>query len=371
MDAASHGSAEAGESSNTTTSSSIAGTSAAGPSSHNHDDDPPCHCWSNFLAEDKRVTEVTLNFALPPVRAELGRGIKALEKIISLAEHSADQDEGTANLLSPEARETFSSHRDTVVNSFETATEIVTTTPGYVCRKGSAEHERRYSQRHKALTDVEDELTRNIEDAEPLFKARDELLLAERRMRRRKYAQAAFRTMSIVTIPFFPLLSALFTAADMFGLSVVIAIQKAVFPDAGNELGETLERVVTLEKDLQRKVAEVKRLKDKLETRKAKLEERQQHPIATQLAGILRKIYLARHAAEGALFLQSNKRAREHLTVPIRDVVSNLRGMGDALESPEMITGPIASLSDDQCAVIDRALAILRTSPIVPATIDV
>ncbi len=77
----------------------------------------------------------------------------------------------------------------------ETASIIITTTPGYVCEQDSVEHERCYSERYKELSDVEDIFTRSIKDAEPLLKARDELLIEERRQRRRKYIQSAFRAM--------------------------------------------------------------------------------------------------------------------------------------------------------------------------------
>ena len=172
---------------------------------------------------------------------------------------------------------------------------------------------------------------------------------------------------SIVTVPYLPFLSAVFTAADLFGVSVSIAIQRVVFPN-DDHLDETLQRVITLEQDIQRKVAEVKRLRENLEEVRAKLEEEQRHPIATQLAEILDKVFLARHAAMGALSPPCDKCACSHVTTPIGKVVASLRVMADALEAPTMIGGPLASLSETGCAAIDRALVMLRTSPPAPAS---
>ncbi len=81
------------------------------------------------------------------------------------------------------------------IQGFGAAIVVIRTTPGYVCKQGSAEHDRRYSARHKALTKIEDDIARSLKDAEPLFKAREELLLAERRHRRRKYIQTAVRAL--------------------------------------------------------------------------------------------------------------------------------------------------------------------------------
>ena len=72
---------------------------------------------------------------------------------------------------------------------------MITTIPGYVCKNGSAEHERRYTERHKALSAIEDDLTHSMNEAEPLFKARNELMRAEYRYRRRIYIQTAFRAL--------------------------------------------------------------------------------------------------------------------------------------------------------------------------------
>ncbi len=155
----------------------------------------------------------------------------------------------------------------------------------------------------------------------------------------------------------------MFTAADLFGISVVIAIQRAVFPDADDQLGETLDRVVSLVRDLERKVGEVKRLKENLEAVKLNLEEERMHPIATQLAHILDMVYRAQLAVEDVLFPSCDKCTCSHPVVPIREVVSSLQVMAEALQCQERVDGPLASLCDEQCADVDRVFSVLRTLP--------
>ena len=69
----------------------------------------------------------------------------------------------------------------------------ITVTPGYVCKSDSKKHQARFAEHYKVLCDVEDELQKSIDDAKALFSARDELIKAEERMRRRKYLQNALR----------------------------------------------------------------------------------------------------------------------------------------------------------------------------------
>ncbi|RDX42423.1 hypothetical protein OH76DRAFT_1411191 [Lentinus brumalis] len=341
----------------------VVATSAATSVSRIHD--LPCHCWKTRIPKDKRIAQapVALSLILPQVRAELERAIQAFNSLVTLVEKQADEIQDPAASLPSDIRDTFCLRRETIAAGFDAAIVVIRTTPGYVCKQGSAEHDRRYSARHKALTNIEDDIARSLKDAEPLFKAREELLLAERRHRRRKDIQTAVRALSIVTIPYSPTVSALFTAADLFGISVVIAIQRAVFPDADDQLGETLDRVVSLVRDLERKVGEVKRLKENLEAVKTKLQAERMHPIATQLADILDMVYRAQLAVEDVLFPSCDKCTCSHPVVPIREVVSSLQVMAEALECQEMVDGPLASLCDEQCAVVDRVFSVLRTLP--------
>ncbi|TFK85138.1 hypothetical protein K466DRAFT_200069 [Polyporus arcularius HHB13444] len=163
------------------TSTIAASTSADPPQNHGY---PPCNCWHNPKDKCDGRAPIPLNLVLPPVRTELARAIRALNSIITLVEERvATGPEDTTRLPPPDILDAFSSQREVVVNCLETASIIITTTPGYVCEQDSMEHERCYSERYKELSDVEDIFTRSIKDAEPLLKARDELLIEERRQR--------------------------------------------------------------------------------------------------------------------------------------------------------------------------------------------
>ena len=69
----------------------------------------------------------------------------------------------------------------------------ITVTPGYVCKSDSKKHQARFAEHYKVLCDVEDELQKSIDDAKALFVARDELIKAEEKMRRRKLLQNVVR----------------------------------------------------------------------------------------------------------------------------------------------------------------------------------
>ena len=73
------------------------------------------------------------------------------------------------------------------------AVQIVLT-PGFVCRKGFADHEEQYVQRENKLIDIATDIHLGVQEAEPLFTARDSLREAERRLRQRELLQIALRT---------------------------------------------------------------------------------------------------------------------------------------------------------------------------------
>ena len=87
-------------------------------------------------------------------------------------------------------------------------------TPGYVCRSASKNHQARFVAQHKILCEVEDELQKSIDDAKSLFAARDELIKAEEKMRRRKLLQntvrAAVGTLPCLNIVRVPTLTSIF-----------------------------------------------------------------------------------------------------------------------------------------------------------------
>ncbi|RPD76227.1 hypothetical protein L226DRAFT_521907 [Lentinus tigrinus ALCF2SS1-7] len=333
------------------------------PQKHN---DPPCDCWRNRVPEDKRYSHrpIALRLVLPPVRAEVKSAIEAFNSIIELIQKRAIEFGDATRILPPDIRGPFVSYRDTVANSFEIAIETLTSAPGFVCKQGSVEHERLYLEQRKLFTDMGEACLNWIKESERLFQAQEAIVLAYRHHRRKVYLQAVVRAMSIISIPYSPLLSAIFTAAEVFGISVHIAMRERVSEESS--VRDALEQITNLEetkREASETLAQLRHLKEHLETVRSMLDEMQQQPLAAQLAAIYEKLYFAKKAVVGAL---SAHRDNSDAVVPFRDIVLSFQDMVEALEAPAMFDGRLASLSEDQCAAIDRALAILRSSE--PAT---
>ncbi|RPD64025.1 hypothetical protein L227DRAFT_607744 [Lentinus tigrinus ALCF2SS1-6] len=320
----------------------------------------------NRVPEDKRYSHrpIALRLVLPPVRAEVKSAIEAFNSIIELIQKRAIEFGDATRILPPDIRGPFVSYRDTVANSFEIAIETLTSAPGFVCKQGSVEHERLYLEQRKLFTDMGEACLNWIKESERLFQAQEAIVLAYRHHRRKVYLQAVVRAMSIISIPYSPLLSAIFTAAEVFGISVHIAMRERVSEESS--VRDALEQITNLEetkREASETLAQLRHLKEHLETVRSMLDEMQQQPLAAQLAAIYEKLYFAKKAVVGAL---SAHRDNSDAVVPFRDIVLSFQDMVEALEAPAMFDGRLASLSEDQCAAIDRALAILRSSE--PAT---
>lgn len=169
-------------------------------------------------------------------------------------------------------------------------------------------------------------------------------------------------TQTIVIIPFSPFVSAVVMAFDFFVLSTRRAIQEVHLPDALVELRETAGRVDEVEETLQRKLKEVQGLRAGLEALKATIEADQERPDAARLADTMAKVCTTKRALEGVLCLHDKCACDSEVVVPVRQVVTAYRAMAERLEAPSMITGILASVTDEDCSAIDWVLAIHRTS---------
>ncbi|KAI0738347.1 hypothetical protein C8Q80DRAFT_272818 [Daedaleopsis nitida] len=257
------------------------------------------------------------------------------------------------------------SYKTAILMAIEVAIITLRTTPGYVCRTGSKPHAERLAQREAALQHIENELKRGVDDAAPLFAAREQLLRIDTDMRRRKYVQTAIRAMSIIAVPYSPLASALFAAIDLFGVSAALAIKDFYMSDILSLLRDTVERVQDLEVNIQDKLAQVKELRDHLEALKAKIELAQRRPIAGRLSDVLDTLCAVKTAVEGALSLPCDgcDSRCAPVPVPMREVVKAYKDIAEALEAPSMISGSIVDLSEEECGAVDGLLSLCRTVP--------
>ncbi|KAI1793725.1 hypothetical protein LXA43DRAFT_1000198 [Ganoderma leucocontextum] len=317
--------------------------------------------------------EMSFSMVLPPIKTEICRAIEGTNALITLLQQYRDpQCEEISSLSQAEFRERLQSQRTVVLGGLQMAAAHIAVTPGYVCRSTSKRHQARFAEHYKVLCEVEDELQKSIDDAKALFSARDELIKAEKRMHRRKLLQNTVRAVSVITVPFSPLASAILTAVDVLVLSFVVGIHEVVLPDATAHVRETLERVADLQERLESKIAEVKRLRANLEAAKALTEEEQRTPNASRLVELMQNVQDTRKTVE-AVFIFSCDACASTAPAPtpgvptsIREVAAAFRRVGDALDAPSMIDGPLGSIDDERCGVLDRYLADLRCSPSEP-----
>ena len=174
----------------------------------------------------------------------------------------------------------------------------------------------------------------------------------------------------MIAVPFSPLVSAMLTAVDVMVLSFVVGIHEVVLPDATAHVRETLERVADLQEKLESKIAEVKRLRANLDAAKALAEEEQRTPNASRLVALMENVRDVKTMVETVFVLSCESCAP---TVPatvapavstsIRELAAAFRKLGDALEAPSMVDGPLGSMDEEQCDVLDSYLADLRHSP--------
>ncbi|TBU21723.1 hypothetical protein BD311DRAFT_743414 [Dichomitus squalens] len=148
--------------------------------------DPPCSCWDH----PKSQRPVGLNLVFPPIKAEILRAIEATNTLVTLLQdyHEGQSDSLSSFMSKAELREILLLQRTTILNAcqhgLETAAVHITTTPGYVCRSTNKQHHKLFEERYQVLCNVESELKKGVDEAEPLHNARNELIRAERKMRR-------------------------------------------------------------------------------------------------------------------------------------------------------------------------------------------
>lgn len=178
----------------------------------------------------------------------------------------------------------------------------------------------------------------------------------------------------MIAVPFSPLVSAMLTAVDVMVLSFVVGIHEVVLPDATAHVRETLERVADLQEKLESKIAEVKRLRANLDAAKALAEEEQRTPNASRLVALMENVRDVKTMVEAVFVLSCESCAS---TVPasasasaapaaptsIRELAAAFRKLGDALEAPSIVDGPLGSMDEEQCCVLDGYLTDLRHSP--------
>lgn len=140
------------------------------------------------------------------------------------------------------------------------------------------------------------------------------------------------------------------TAVDVTVLSIFVGVQQLVLPDATQQVRETLERVEALQQDMEHRLEEVRRLKAGLEAAKARAEEQQQNPMASRLVEALEKVHGAQEAVEIVFSFTCDACAPTAPTdqMSVRQVAQAFREVGDALDTPGILSEPLGSMHDEQ-----------------------
>ncbi|KAI0738346.1 hypothetical protein C8Q80DRAFT_272815 [Daedaleopsis nitida] len=337
--------------------------------------EPPCLCWNDLDSSRSKPTQfrkpISLHFVYPAIRSISLISARHLNDFIKLCRLQI-----LARAISSETRpdhqfrQVVATYRTTIITDIEEAITSLRTTPGYVCRTDSKPHAERLAERESGLRQFEDSLSGDLEETASLFSVREELSWFESRMQRHKLIQMAIRAVSIATVPYSPLASALIAAADLFGISANHAVEEFLTSDAAERLRYNVRRLENIRTVLQENLAKVKRLRDHLEALKVKIERAQRQPLAARLSDILDTLYAAKFAVDGALSPQCERCESQSAPVPMRKVVQAYKDLAEALEELSMFSGPLANMSDAQCEELDGLLTLCRTIPSPDPTVE-
>ncbi|KAI0350794.1 hypothetical protein OH77DRAFT_1524648 [Trametes cingulata] len=327
------------------------------------DDDPDCMCWPH--TKRSLLPTAALEDVLPPIRLEVEGAIEDLHGIlVLLQEHLGTR--AANGRLSPEiGSKGIASNWHRVSSHLDCAIARITEAPGYLipelkCKNDYEQHFNHLIQRDKTLCNVEINFKKALEEAQPLFEAREKFLKIESEMRRRKTFNMAVRVASVLTLPFAPVLSGVLTALDCLVLSTYVGARELMVSQ--DELRTTSESVESLRKELNEKIAVVQKLRQELAVYKEKAEAQRGDPSARRLLDILTKIRTVKNLVD-AISGSTTPDTREHPKQPsLREVVSAMRELADASGAELAAEDLLPSLDDAEWSSLDERLATFRST---------
>lgn len=271
--------------------------------------------------------------------------------------------------------------------------KLITQTPGYMfpkpqCKNSFERHLSNLSRRDDTLRTVEENITRTMHEAQPLFEAREKFLAVERKMSRQRARHMFVRTavcysyqchcaqvlmhvcgaiQAILTMPFAPILSAALTAADNIVLAVIVGVQQLLVSE--DELHSTSASVEALRAEMNDKIAVVQKLRRELVEIRAQVEAQREDPAASRLSTILRSLQAAKELAEAVFSAPNSKEAKAVPEASMRALAVAMREVLDALgDQPEGIS-TLVEVDDSEWNDLDDTVTELKAA--LPASVGI
>ncbi|CDO70656.1 hypothetical protein BN946_scf184756.g23 [Trametes cinnabarina] len=361
--------------------SAVAAATAIAQAEHTHglnptspDDFQNCRCWSHFKTALDRPA--TLDQALDPVRGSYKQSlVRIRSKIICIADdilhESSDQAARDSEVLALARRNSLLSLWPVMTEGIDHAIRTIYSIPGLFipqpdCKHTVKGHLAILIERDESLGNIYKFLKETLKEAQKLQAMRDKLVEAHNKIMRRRAILSAVRSASVITLPFLPLASALFSAIDI-GMSVSNGVQESFVSD--EELVSTTQSVDSLQATLVTQIEWVEGIRVKLRALIAKIEEQVNDSIAHQVLYLLAKLNSTRKIVE-AVFDRS---ATDWESVALNDAPSDRRSLRAAVQAmhavlpnlglPVSADVSLASLRDEAWRQIEVDLLAYKQSP--------
>ncbi|KAL1940952.1 hypothetical protein VTO73DRAFT_7588 [Trametes versicolor] len=325
-----------------------------------------CLCWPH-VPKESQDPPPPLDEVLPEVWRNVDEAIKAFDRVV---EHLRTR------RVNPSPDAPFSAaiymlaEGAAVAGSLKQGMKLITQTPGYMfpkpqCKNSFERHLSNLSRRDDTLRTVEENITRTMHEAQPLFEAREKFLAVERKMSRQRARHMFVRTAAILTLPFSPILSAALTAADNIVLAVIVGVQQLLVSE--DELHSTSASVEALRAEMNDKIAVVQKLRRELVEIRAQVEAQREDPAASRLAAMLHTMQAAKELAEAVFSAPNSKEAKAVPGASMQALAAALREVLDALgEQPEG-TATLVEVDDSDWSGLDDTVTELKAA--LPASV--
>ncbi|KAH9884515.1 hypothetical protein C8Q73DRAFT_719499 [Cubamyces lactineus] len=331
----------------------------AAPEAHLTD----CFCWNHNTKCNEQIK--SLDEILAPVRTKIEAIFPSVQRrITSLLEEPPHPTEPKDYVVAKN-NVVFSTYTVLTV-SMKYGTNCIYQAPGYVIANGNCKHTydqhlQLLDQRDNTLKQVEENIQQTLDDAETLFSLSDKLVMAQRETRRRKMAHMIVRTAAIISLPFAPLFSAVLTAADIMGFSIMIGVQECMASEA--ELASTTDSVEHLRVDMSEKIAIAQKLRRELRDIKARALAQRYDPVVPKLCTIATKFQVVRDLID-EVFGPWDVTTPD--TTPKRSARELFEAIHELMEELDMsipADSPLNTLSPEAWQKLDEHFAAWRATP--------
>ncbi|CDO70661.1 hypothetical protein BN946_scf184756.g28, partial [Trametes cinnabarina] len=342
-------------------------------------DSQDCDCLppvkSSNLKTVLNPSPATLELALAPVRASYRHSWGQIRSIIiriagDISDASSAEGARDAEALALARRDALLSLTSEITEALDNAMRTIYMIPGFFipqpnCKYTVEDHLVQIAKLDKQLEDVQNRLREMQQKAQKLLDLRGQVVTAHNQMLRRRAMLTAVRSASIVTLPFLPILSAVFSAVDM-ALSVHNGSQESTVPD--DVLMSATESMDSLQATLPRQIRRMEEIRFELQVVQAKIEHQRNDPDACQVldlwtklrsAQMLVKIIFDRRDSD-SLSIESNNVIRRRSCKSLREAIHAMHALLPILGIPHTRDVSLAAVSDGVWQQIEDDLVKFR-----------